>query len=144
MRVAKPDELKSVAVPVMTARVSETELSEWFPIRFNDVNDPEATPEPSKGALLKLTSGPYFVVYWGELSKQLTLQIPRTTDASDFLAAFLREVPLPKSRILWRREDARLPRGVPIVKKAAAPARIGTSVKGSRMSGSRRAASRKK
>ena len=152
MRVARPDELKSVAVPVMTARVSEDELSKWFPVAFHDITDPEETPEPSKGALLKLGSGAYFVVYWGELSNQLTLQIPKTTDASDFLAAFFREVPLPTSRVLWRRADARLPGGRTVDKAMIAsaqqrtrePRRTATPRKAARATASRRVSARKK
>src|SRR5258705_12656090 len=109
MRAATPNELTTAAFPVITARVSEEELSRWFPVEFEEITDPEATPEPTKGALVKLAGGPHFVLYWGEVSNQLTVQIPRTADASPFLAAFFLEVPLPKSRILWRRAEAELP-----------------------------------
>ena len=109
MQAARPDELKTNAFPVVTARISKAELSKWFPVPFEDIRDPEATPEPSKGALAKLANGLYFILYWGELSKELTLRIPKKTDATDFLAALFREVPLLKSRIVWRRPDANLP-----------------------------------
>lgn len=108
MRAAKPNELTTRAYPVMTARVSARELAKWFPVGFEDITDPDATPEPSKGALIKLNRGPYVVVYWGETSKQLTLQIPSSTETSKFFAAFFREVPMPRSRILWQREDVTL------------------------------------
>jgi hypothetical protein len=136
----------------MTARVSEDELSRWFPVPFHNITDPEATPEPSKGALLKLGSGAYFVLYWGELSNQLTLQIPKTTNASDFLAAFFREVPLPASRILWRRAGTRLPGRSTVDKPmiASAQQRIrehrsaATPRKAVRATASRRVSARKK
>ena len=110
MRVAKPNELKTDAFPVLTARISEYELSTWFPVRFQEITHPQEAAEPSKAALIRLDAGDYFVLYWGELSNQLMLRIPTAIDASRFLSAFFKEVPLPRRRILWRREDARLPR----------------------------------
>jgi hypothetical protein len=118
MQAARPNELRTNAFPVVTARVSKSELSKWFPVQFEDITDPEATPEPSKGALAKLANGLYFVLYWGEMSKQLTLRIPRSTDASDFLVALLREVPSLRSRILWHRADAELPAKSPSVRSS--------------------------
>jgi len=112
MRAAKPDELKENALPVMTAQISESELLKWFPVTFQDITDPWATPEPSKGALIKLDAGEYVVVYWGHDSKELTVNISAATDASTVLASFFREVPIPRSRVLWRRADARLPRHI--------------------------------
>lgn len=112
MRAGRPDELRVQAFPVLTARISEAKLSKWFPVPFHDLTDPQETPEPSKAALIRLEQGEYFVLYWGELSKQLKLEIPAATDPSGFLDAFFREVPLPRGRILWRRRDARLPRHI--------------------------------
>jgi len=112
MRTAKPNELKTHALPVLTASVSEAELPKWFPVSFQHIDDPQEAPEPSKAAVIKLDDGGYFVLYYGEISNQLTLRIPESADASAFLAALLREVPLPRTRILWRREDARLPRHI--------------------------------
>jgi hypothetical protein len=123
MRLAKPNELKTHALPVLTARVSEAELAKWFPVSFQHIDDPQEAPEPSKAALIKLDEGDYFVLYYGEISSQLTLRIPESTDASAFLNVFLREVPLPRTRILWRREDARLPRHIAAHRISAPPAR---------------------
>jgi len=123
MRAAKPDELKENAVPVMTAHISESELLKWFPVTFQDITDPWATPEPSKGALIKLDAGDYVVVYWGHDSKELTVNIPSATDASAALASFFREVPIPRSRVLWRRADARLPRHIAAKTLSAAGSR---------------------
>lgn len=120
MQVAKPNELKTNALPVLTARISESELSKWFPVRFQQITHPQEAAEPSKAALIRLDAGDYFVLYWGELSNQLMLRIPATTDASQFLSAFFKEVPLPRRRILWRREDARLPRHL-AAKQVSAP-----------------------
>jgi len=40
----------------MTAHLSESELVEWLPVPFDEINDPLAVPEPSKGALIELPS----------------------------------------------------------------------------------------
>jgi hypothetical protein len=121
MRVAKPNELKTHALPILTARVSESELTRWFPVSFQHIDDPQEAPEPSKAALIKLDAGDYFVLYYGEISNQLMLRIPEASDASAFLSALFREVPLPRRRILWRREDARLPRHI-AANRVTAPA----------------------
>ena len=123
MRAAEPNELKAHALPVLTATVSEAQLSKWFPVQFHEINDPQEAPEPSKAALIKLDAGDYFVLYYGEISKQLMLRIPEASDASAFLSALFREVPLPRRRILWRREDARLPRHIAANRVTASMAR---------------------
>ena len=112
MRAGKPHELTTEAFPVLTARVSEAALSKWFPVSFHHITDPQEAAEPSKAALIRLDAGDYFVLYWGELSKQLMLRIPSATNASRFLNALFREVPLPRTRIVWRRQDAKLPRHI--------------------------------
>ena len=110
MRRAKPHELRTRAVPAMTARLTEAELLEWVPVPFDEITDPLATPEPSKGALVRLESGGYVVLYYGNDSNELTVEIPETTtDSEALLAAFFDEVPLPISRVLWQRSDIRLP-----------------------------------
>jgi len=95
MRAANPDELNENAFPVMTARLTEGELTEWFPISFEEISDPWAAPEPSKGALVKLDAGEYVVLDYGKDSSQLTVRIPSGIDASECLASLFREVPLP-------------------------------------------------
>lgn len=122
MRAAKANELKVNAFPVLTARISAAELSKWFPVRLHDLTHPQEVAEPSKAALIKLDTGDYFVLFWGEISKQLMLRIPSATDASKFLDAFFKEVPLPRRRILWRRDDARLPKPV-AAKQISVPSR---------------------
>lgn len=112
MRAAKPNELKTHAYPVLSAAISEAELSEWFPVPFLDITDPQEAAEPSKAALIQLDAGDYFALYYGRLSNQLMLRIPTSTDASTFLDSFFGEVPLPRARIVWRRQDARLPRHI--------------------------------
>ena len=121
MRVAKPNELQSHAYPVLAAAISEAELSQWFPVPFQHITDPQEAAEPSKAALVRLDAGDTFVLYYGELSNQLMLRIPTSVDATAFLGALLTEVPLPRARILWRRQDARLPRHI-AAKTVAAPA----------------------
>jgi hypothetical protein len=112
MRVAQPNELKTHAYPVLAAAISTEELSTWFPVPFESIADPQEAAEPSKAALIRLDSGEYFVLFYGELSNQLSLRIPTSVEASAFLQAFFLEVPLPRSRIVWRRQDARLPRNI--------------------------------
>jgi hypothetical protein len=112
MRVAKPNELKTHAYPVLTAAISEDELAEWFPVSFHEIADPKEAAEPSKAALIKLDAGEYFVLFYGQLSNQLMVRIPTSTNAANFMDAFLREVPLPTARIVWRRQDATLPRRI--------------------------------
>jgi hypothetical protein len=120
MRSAKPAELKENAFPVITARISEAELERWFPFTFQEITDPWATPEPSRGALIKLDAGQYVVLYWGRDSKELAVHIPVNVDPSAFLASFFNEVPLPRSRVLWRRKGVHLPRNV-AAKRISAP-----------------------
>jgi hypothetical protein len=80
MRAANPDELNENAFPVMTAKLTERELTEWFPISFQEIGDPWAAPEPA-----------YSV-------RHRCVGVPGVT--------------VPFARVLWRREDARLPRHV--------------------------------
>ena len=111
MRRARPHELKTSAMPAMTARLTEAELLTWVPVPFDEITDPLATPEPSKGALVRLESGGYVVLFYGKDSQQLTVEIPeRTKDASALLADFFDEVPLPHSRVLWHRADITMPK----------------------------------
>lgn len=110
MERAKPHELRDHAVPVLTARITESELAKWFPVPFEDISDPLAAPEPSRGALVKLRNGSYLVLTYGTDSGQLTLEVPESTkDLTAFLREFFNEVPLPASRVLWHRADGRLP-----------------------------------
>lgn len=106
MRTAAPTELKSHAYPLLTAAISAAELSKWFPVPFHYVTDPRETAEPARMALLRLDSGEYFFLTFGELSNEMMVRIPTSVDAPAFLKSFFAEVPLPRNRILWRREDA--------------------------------------
>jgi len=110
LRTANPNELNEEAFPVITARLTETELTNWFPVSFQEISDPWAAPETSKGALIRLDAGEYLVLDYGKDSSQLTVRIPTALDASACLASLFREVPLPRSRILWRRPDVRMPK----------------------------------
>ena len=111
MRRARPQELRTQAVPVLTARLTAAELSKWVPVQFEEITDPLEAPEPSKGALVRLDNGDYVVLFYGRDSHQLIVEIPETTkDSSAVLAAFFREVPIPASRVLWLRSGAELPK----------------------------------
>jgi hypothetical protein len=81
--------------------------------------------------LIRLEQGSFFVLYWGEWSKQLKLEIPAASEPSGFLDAFFREVPLPRGRILWRRQGVRLPRHM-AAKTVSAGARRTTASKAKR------------
>lgn len=129
MRAARPNELKTHAYPVLAAAISEAELAKWFPVSFQHITDPQEAAEPSKAAVIKLDTGDYFVLYYGELSNQLMLRIPTSTDASAFLSSLFREVPLPHARILWRRQDARLPKTV-AARSVTAPRTASTKARG--------------
>jgi hypothetical protein len=107
MRGARPEELKHAANPMLTARLSESELAEWFPVAFEEIADPWATPEPSKGAIIRLDYGEHIVIYWGYDSNELTVETPNVVPDQHVLASLLREVPQLKSRILWQRPDER-------------------------------------
>jgi hypothetical protein len=109
MRAAKPSELTEHAVPVLAATMTESELSDWIPVKFADINDPEATAEPSKGALIKLAAGPYVVLFYGKASSRLVLEFPASDNATANLRSFLDEVPIPSSRITWHRPDIQFP-----------------------------------
>jgi hypothetical protein len=111
MRRAKPEELQIRAVPIMTAQITERELRKWMPVPFERIDDPWAVREPSKAALIQLGSGAYVVVWYGETSQQLLLEIPETgVDGTQVLVDFFGEVPLPRSRVLWHRPDVVLPK----------------------------------
>ena len=103
MRAAKPSELTERALPVLAAKVSESELSRLIPVPLQDINDPDATAEPSKGALIQLAAGPFVVLFYGKESGRLTLELPTSGDVQAELRSFLREVPIPTSRIVWMR-----------------------------------------
>lgn len=122
MRGAKPDELQEHALPILTARASEAELRRWFPVSFHEITDPWAAREPSVGGLLALNSGEHFVIYWGWDSGQLTVRVAPSIDASSFLSSFVREVPLPRSRITWLRNGVELPRWVQAIEPEPAKA----------------------
>lgn len=114
MRAAEPHELTERALPVMTATISEEELAGWLPFRFQEISDPLAAAEPSRGALLQLDSGQYFVVYWGRDSGQLTVRIPEAVEPASFLSSFLLEVPLRRAQITWIRDGVPLPAPRPV------------------------------
>jgi len=95
----------------MTAQITERELRKWMPVPFERIDDPWAVREPSKAALIQLGSGAYVVVWYGETSQQLLLEIPETgVDGTQVLVDFFGEVPLPRSRVLWHRPDVVLPK----------------------------------
>jgi len=110
MRRAKPHELMDPAVPVITAHVSQAELTKWLPIPFDSIDDPLQAPEPSLGALAQLEAGGYVVLTYGKESEQLIVEFPvNTRNRTALLAQFFHEVPMPVSRVLWHQKGTRLP-----------------------------------
>ncbi len=105
MRAANANELTERAVPVLAARLSEAELAALVPVEFHDINDPDATAEPSKGALIQLTAGTFVVLFYGKESGRLVLESPESTSAVRNVRSFLEEVPIPLSKIFWKRPD---------------------------------------
>lgn len=121
MRTAKPSELTEHAVPVLAARMTESELSDWIPVKFQDINDPEATAEPAKGALIKLAAGPFVVLFYGKESGRLVLELPPSDNVAANLRSFFDEVPIPSSRITWHRPDIQFPLKPPTKRARLAP-----------------------
>jgi len=109
MRAAKPSELTERAAPVLAAMMSESELSDLIPVEFQDIDDPEASAEPAKGALIQLAAGPYVVLFYGKESGRLVLELPVSEDAASHLRSFFEEVPIPVASIVWHRSDIHLP-----------------------------------
>jgi hypothetical protein len=100
MRRAKPDELNEDAKPVALLQLSEDRLRELFPVEFSQV-DPLAAAQPSIGSLVQLDSGPYAVVMYGKSTGETEVSMPVSAPLARYWAAFLREVPLIASEILW-------------------------------------------
>jgi hypothetical protein len=100
MRRAKPDELNEDAKPIALLQLSEDRLRELFPVEFSQV-DPLAAAEPSIGSLVQLDSGPYAVVLYGKSTGETEVSMPVSAPLARYWAAFLREVPLINTEIVW-------------------------------------------
>jgi hypothetical protein len=105
MRRARPSELKEDAVPAMVLSIDPRRLRELFPVRFSRVGS-FAEPEPSKGALIQLDSGPYAVVMYGTETGRATISLPAASNVRLALAALLRETPIHRDEIEWIEESA--------------------------------------
>jgi hypothetical protein len=106
MRRARPSELKEDAVPALVLSIDPRRLRELFPVRFSRV-DGFAEPEPSKGALIQLDSGPYAVVMYGTETRRATISFPAASDVRRALAALLRETSIDREEIEWIEESAK-------------------------------------
>jgi hypothetical protein len=102
----------------LTALVLPGEMEEWFPVKLQPVSHPYEGREPCRAALIQLDAGPYAVLFWGERSKMLMLQVAPTLDPTEFVSTLLQEVPLPTERIRWCRSHAYHPRRVRRVRRA--------------------------
>lgn len=105
MRRAESHELNAKVVPVLSATLSKKDVEKLFPVRFDEM-DPFSEPEPSRGALVQLESGPFAVVVWGESTGNLTVSLPEKTDTGKVIAALLAEAPLSAKAITWRVDEA--------------------------------------
>ncbi len=101
MRRAKAEELKSEAIPVLTAHLSEPEFRNFFPVETDEL-DALAEAEPSIGALIQLECGSYVVVIYGKTTGTMKLLLPQGTEPGRGLDAVLAEVPLPLHCVEWR------------------------------------------
>jgi hypothetical protein len=100
MRVAKPEELGTEAVPALKVQLPEEELSKLFPVRMKNI-DSLIEPEPSKGILIRLQSGDYAVLIYGKLSETLTV-LAAPTKLAKTVDSLLKEIPIPDAKIIWR------------------------------------------
>jgi hypothetical protein len=112
MRYAKPHELRESVVPVLQLRLSNRQFAEMFPVRTVDL-DPLASAEPSRAALVRLNSGSYLVITYGEVSHRAVVEVPRSADPSVVVRELLSEVTMPASAIEWKREDVLPPAQMP-------------------------------
>jgi hypothetical protein len=119
MRRAEPSELNAKVVPVLAATLSKKDVERLFPVRFDDM-DPFSEPEPSKGALVQLKSGPFAVVVWGKSTGNLTVSLPEKADTGKVIAALLAEAPVSSKAITWRLD-------VPAPKRARAATAVSTT-----------------
>jgi hypothetical protein len=104
MRPANPDEIPSNLSPAFIATVDASELLEWFPVSFHEL-DPLQAPEPSALALLRFPSGAAAVVF-GRETGTVTVSLPDDEDAPQIFGELIDEVPL-VDRIQWVRDDLR-------------------------------------
>lgn len=104
MRYAQPHELRESVVPVLQLRLSNRQFAEMFPVRTVNL-DPLASAEPSRAALVRLDSGSYLVVTYGEVSHRAVVEVPRSADPSNVVRELLSEVTVPASAIEWKRDD---------------------------------------
>jgi hypothetical protein len=100
MRAAKPQELRTEAVPALKIQLPEGELSKLFPVRMKNI-DPLSEPEPSKGILVRLQSGDYVVLVYGKMSETLTVLAARPK-LEKTVESLLKEVHIPDEMIVWR------------------------------------------
>ena len=104
MRYARPTELTEAVVPVLQLRLSEQEFDELFPVKTVSL-DPLAAAEPSRGALIRLDSGSYVVVTYGEITQRALVEVPGSADAPNVVRELLSEVDVPSTAIEWNRYD---------------------------------------
>ncbi len=130
MRVARAQELQTEAFPALRIHLPHDELTKFLPVRMKSI-DPLAEPEPSKGILLKLESGDYAVLVYGEVSETLTVLFPRKTNVEMAVGSFFAEVPIPRKQVFWSaplsKQSAARHRRVPTRRATGLQARRGAT-----------------
>ena len=95
--------LREDARPALLLDTPEERLRALFPVDLTPL-PPEAEPEPSKGALVRLESGHTVVVVYGTVTRRATLSFPVSADVHEAIEALLREVPIERREMLWTAE----------------------------------------
>lgn len=104
MQRAKPEDLREETVPILQARLSESELYQLIPVEFEEL-DPLSEPEPSIGTLLQLNSGDLVVVTYGRETRTLSLEIPESESIAGTSIALFEEIPLLKEKVTWHTDN---------------------------------------
>src|SRR5262245_24521382 len=100
MRYAQPNELTEDVVPVLQLRLSDQAFDTLFPVKTVNLA-PLAAPEPSRGALIRLDSGSYVVVTYGQVTHRALVEVPGSADAPNVVQELLSEIDMPTSAIEW-------------------------------------------
>ena len=106
MRAAAATAMSSTPELELVVLLSPSELAKAVPVDLEPL-DAFAEPEPSRGATVRLESGRYVVVIYGEVTKRLSVHAGR--DAEQAVADFVQEAKIHESAIVWQRSHAVAP-----------------------------------
>jgi hypothetical protein len=125
MRLAPADALKKEAIPVLRAKIPEDRLKKLFPVVLEDM-DPWSAAEPSKGALVRFSSGRLVVLTHGTRTQTLEISLPKGSTSGAQIDEVLSEAPIEPSEIEWRVDrykGSKRTTGVPLKKPGASLSR---------------------